>query len=201
MKIIHSLTLVSAFLWATSVMAAGDVAAGKQKSAACAACHGVDGNSSNAEWPKLAGQNPQYLYKQLMDYKENRRENALMAGQVAALSDQDMQDLAAYFSSQAGTPGSVDPAYVALGETVYRGGNLKTGVAACSACHGPTGVGNPAAKFPKISGQHSVYVKQQLLNYRDEQRRNDPSAMMRNIASKMSVAEIEAVSNYVSGLY
>lgn len=155
MKIIHSLTLVSAFLCATSVMAAGDVAAGKQKSAACAACHGVDGNSSNPEWPKLAGQNPQYLYKQLVDYKENRRENALMAGQVAPLSDQDMQDLAAYFSSQTGTPGSVDPAQVGLGETVYRGGNLKTGVAACSACHGPTGVGNPAAKFPKISGQHN----------------------------------------------
>lgn len=201
MKIIHSLTLVSAFLCATSVMAAGDVAAGKQKSAACAACHGVDGNSSNPEWPKLAGQNPQYLYKQLVDYKENRRENALMAGQVAPLSDQDMQDLAAYFSSQTGTPGSVDPALVGLGETVYRGGNLKTGVAACSACHGPTGVGNPAAKFPKISGQHNVYVKQQLLNYRDERRRNDPSAMMRNIASKMSVAEIEAVSDYVSGLH
>ncbi len=201
MKFFYFLSLASALLCATTVSAAGDAEAGKQKSAVCAACHGVDGNSSNPEWPKLAGQNHKYLYKQLVDYKENRRENALMAGQVAALTDQDMQDLAAYFASQTGTPGAADPAQLGLGETVYRGGNLKTGVAACSACHGPTGVGNPAAKFPKISGQHDVYVKQQLLMFRDEKRRNDPSAMMRNVASKMSVAEIEAVSQYVSGLH
>ena len=188
-------------LVSTSVQAAANIDAGRQKAAVCAACHGVDGNSTNPEWPKLAGQHEQYLYKQLVDFKQKKRENPLMTGPVAELSDQDMRDLAAYYASQKGTPGSTSADQLELGQLVYRGGNLKTQLAACIACHGPAGSGNPAAKFPKLSGQHAKYVAQQLLNYRDGTRHNDPAGMMRNVANKMTTAEIEAVSQYIAGLH
>jgi cytochrome c553 len=199
MSIVYA--LVVAFLLSSPLLAAGDVAAGKQKSAACAACHGADGNSTNPDWPKLAGQNENYIAKQLMDFKEGRRVNALMSGPVAALSKQDMEDLAAYFASQTGTPNSAEATQLELGELIYRGGNMETGVAACMGCHSPAGAGNPAAAFPMLSGQHSKYTSTQLRHFRDNVRANDKASMMRTVARKMTVEEIEAVSQYMAGLH
>ena len=184
----------------TIAWSAGDAAAGKTKAAVCAACHAADGNSINPEWPKLAGQHEAYIIKQLQNYKNKERENVLMSPQAAILSDQDMLDLAAYFSSQEAKPGAADMTKVELGEKIYRGGNIATGVAACAACHGPAGAGNPAAKFPSLQGQHATYTKLQLNMFRNGSRANDAGKMMRNIASKMSDVEIEAVSEYIAGL-
>ncbi|OQX15659.1 MAG: cytochrome c4 [Thiothrix lacustris] len=186
---------------ATSAWAeGGNAEAGKTKSATCVACHGADGNSVNPEWPKLAGQHPSYILKQLMNFKHDERVNALMTPMAKPLSDQDMADLAAYFSSQVKKPGEADKTKVALGEQIYKGGNNATGVAACAACHGPNGAGNPAANFPAINGQHASYIKLQLTNFRKAQRANDPGKMMRNIAVAMTDAEIEAVAEYMAGL-
>jgi cytochrome c553 len=181
--------------------AAGDPEAGKQKSAVCAGCHGVDGNSSNPEWPKLSGQGEAYLFKQLLDFNSKDRENALMNAQVANLSEQDMHDLAAYYASQKPTPGSTPPEFVELGQQVYRGGNIGTGLPACMGCHSPTGAGNPRAVFPRLSGQHSKYVENQLRGYRDRLRANDPQGMMRKVAQRMTVEELQAVAQYVAGLH
>lgn len=182
-------------------MAAGDAGAGKTKSAACAACHGPDGNSVNPDWPKLAGQGAPYLQKQLADFKGGKRTNATMAPMAAPLSDQDVADLAAYFSSQKVKMGAADEALVDLGQKIYRGGNQASGVPACIGCHGPTGAGNPAAKFPSLSGQHSKYVMNQLNAFKSGARSNDPNKMMRDIAGKMTADEIKAVASYVQGLH
>jgi cytochrome c553 len=179
---------------------AGDPARGQQLSAACAACHGADGNSVNPEWPKLAGQHADYIYKQLMDYKAGRRENALMAGQVANLDEQDMRDLGAYYARQQMSPGTADESLAERGERIYRGGIPAAGVAACTACHGATGKGNPAALFPMVGGQHAKYNADQLRYFRSAQRANDNGRMMRNLASKMSDADIQAVAEYMAGL-
>ncbi|WP_018233361.1 c-type cytochrome [Thioalkalivibrio thiocyanodenitrificans] len=179
---------------------AGDPNRGQELSGACAACHGADGNSVNPEWPKLAGQGEAYLYKQLSDYKQGRRQDPLMAGQVANLSEQDMRDLAAYFASQTASAGTADEAMVDLGGALYRGGNAATGVAACIACHGPAGDGNPAAMFPRVAGQHAQYNANQLRQFRDSSRANDAGRMMRNIARRMTDEEIQAVSEFMAGL-
>ena len=181
--------------------AAGDAAAGKSKSAACAGCHGMDGNSVNPEWPKIAGQHADYLTKQLLNFKSGDRENALMAGQVAALNEQDMSDLGAYYASLDGNVGAADPAKVELGRSIYQAGNAASGVSACIACHSPSGGGNPQANFPVLSGQHATYTASQLKAFRAGARANDAAQMMRNIAAKMTDAEIEAVAQYVQGLH
>jgi len=181
--------------------AAGDIAAGKGKSVVCAACHGADGNSPSDMFPKIAGQHESYTAKQLADFKSGARKNATMAPMVAALSDQDMADLAAYFSSQKGSPGAVTEDLLEVGQKLYRAGNKKTGVPACMACHGPTGAGMPAAKWPALSGQYASYTALQLKAFADGTRSNDPNNMMRDIAAKMSASEIKAVSAYVSGLH
>ncbi len=179
---------------------AGDPNRGQELSQACAACHGSDGNSVNPEWPKLAGQHASYTYKQLMDYKSGRRENALMLGQVANLDEQDMRDLAAFYARQQTSPGTADETVAERGERIYRGGIPAAGVAACSACHGATGRGNPAAMFPAVAGQHARYSSDQLRYFRSEQRANDNGRMMRNLAARMSDADIRAVSEYMAGL-
>jgi len=135
----------STALIALPASAAGDAAAGQAKAAACASCHGADGNSANPDWPKLAGQHDKYLAKQLADFKAGNRKNAMMAPMAAGLSEQDMADIAAFFSSQTLSGGKSDPKLVDAGEKLYRGGNATTGVAACMACHGPSGMGNPQA--------------------------------------------------------
>lgn len=195
-----AMAVVTSAVWAADAELKGDAAAGKAKSVTCAACHGADGNSSNPEWPKLAGQGEQYLFKQLMDYKEGRRDNASMNPMVAPLNPQDMADLAAYYASQSPTLGQADSEQVKLGEQVFKGGNLATGVAACAACHGPNGTGVPEAKFPALAGQHATYTVQQLNDFRRGVRNNDAGRMMRNVAKNMTEAEIDAVAEYVQGL-
>ncbi|MFQ5642897.1 MAG: c-type cytochrome [Thiogranum sp.] len=185
----------------STAWAGGDAAAGKEKSATCAGCHGMDGNSANPEWPKLAGQGDRYLGKQLQDFKGGARTNATMAPMAAALGEQDMADLAAFFSSQTVQVGSADENLVELGQKIYRGGNPASGVSACIGCHGPTGAGNPAAGFPSLSGQHARYTENQLNAFKSGERSNDAGKMMRTIASKMTDREIKAVASYVQGLH
>lgn len=187
---------------ALSAWAEGDAAAGKQKSAVCAACHQADGNSTNPEWPKLAGQHAGYIVKQLSDYKaQESRNNALMAGQVASLSDQDMMDLAAWFSTQSASGGFMDEGYLALGKRIFQGGNAITGVPACMSCHGPSGMGDPIAGFPRLAGQHAAYIEGQLEMFRLQTRSNDARRMMRDVAIKMTPTEMAAVAAYIGGLY
>lgn len=185
---------------ATAALAAGDATAGKAKSATCAACHGQDGNSTIAQYPKLSGQSADYLVKQLQEFKSGARANPIMLGMVAPLSAQDMEDLAAYFASQPVTRAAADPALAPQGEALFRGGNLSSGIAACSACHGANGAGNPAAKFPAIAAQHADYIQAQLKAFRAMERTNDAGQMMRNITVKMTDPEIKAVASYIQGL-
>ena len=200
MKTLFAIAATFALLGSTAALAAGDATAGQQKAAACAACHGADGNSANGEWPKLAGQNTVYLVKQLQDFKAGRRANPIMSGMAAPLSDQDMEDIAAYYSAQQPAPGKADPELVEKGKVVYLSGNLNSGLAACTACHGANGKGNPAAGFPAVSDQHAQYVETQLKAFRAMQRGNDPGQMMRNIAAKMNDDEIKAVASFMQGL-
>jgi len=196
------ISLLALFAVVTTTQAAGDADAGQAKAQVCFSCHGVNGNSVNPIWPKLAGQNEGYLAKQLADFKAGKdRNDALMMGQVMSLSPQDMADLAAFFAKQKPVPGSADEAKLAKGEQIYRGGNKATGVSACMACHGPTGAGNPAAKYPLLSGQHAAYTVKALKDFRSGTRKNDPGKMMQNIVARMTDAEIEAVSSYMQGLH
>jgi cytochrome c553 len=187
-------------LFASSAFAEGTAAAGEAKATPCAACHGVDGNSANPQWPTLAGQHKQYIIKQLKAFKGGSRQDPLMTPMAATLSEDDMADLAAYFSSKAPTGLEADAAKVSAGQRLYRGGDANTGVAACEACHGPSGSGNPTALFPAIRGQHSTYVETQLKAYRSGTRQTDQNQMMRNVANAMSDDQIAAVAAYVQGL-
>ncbi|MEM6406190.1 MAG: c-type cytochrome [Pseudomonadota bacterium] len=180
--------------------AAGDAAAGKAKSATCMGCHGMDGNSPAPTFPKLAGQHAGYLYKQLKDYKSGQRANPTMMAMVANLSDTDMQNLAAYYAEQTISPGTAAADQVELGKTIYHAGISSKGVAACAACHGPTGAGNPQAGFPRVSGQHAAYAVDQLKQFSQGARANDMASMMRTVAAKMSEAEMQAVAEYMQGL-
>ena len=201
-KTLIAVVALSMTVASTGVNAAGNAKAGKAKSVSCAGCHGADGNSANPSWPKLAGQHADYIAKQLADFKAGKkRSDPLMAGQVAGLSSQNMADLGAYYATKTGSQGGADKKLAAAGAKLYRGGNKKKGVAACIACHGPTGAGNPAAKFPKLSGQHAAYVEKAMKDFRSGKRTNDANKMMQNIAEKMSDKEIKAVASYISGLH
>lgn len=182
--------------------AAGNAKAGKARAQVCFGCHGVNGASpASPAWPKLAGQHARYLAKQLADFKKGKtRKNSIMAGQVASLSQQDMDNLGAFFAAQTAKSGKADNLKVGLGQRIYRGGNARSGVAACMACHGPTGAGNPAANFPYLSGQNAAYVVKVLNDFASGVRSNDAGSMMRDIAKKMSKAEINAVASYIQGL-
>lgn len=201
MKKLLLIASVAALAGLGTAHAAGDATAGKNKSASCAGCHGVDGNSANPAWPKLAGQHPQYIAKQLANFKADERVDPVMGPQAKPLSEQDMADLAAYFSSQQATIGSTPEDQLELGQSIYRAGNAASGVPACAACHGPTGAGNAQAKFPALSGQHAAYTEKALKDFRAGARANDAGQMMRNIAAKMTDAEIQAVAAYVQGLH
>ena len=198
-KLLFAVSVISCIA-AAPVLAAGDATAGKTKAAACAGCHGADGNSPAPNFPKLAGQHASYILKQLHDFKSGKRKDPTMSAMAAPLSDQDMENLAAYFASQKVKPGKTAEDKLELGQMVYRAGNASSGVAACAACHSPTGSGNPQAKFPALKGQHAQYVVKQLKDFRAGTRSNDPGSMMRGVAAKMSDAEIEAVAQYVQGL-
>lgn len=183
------------------LLAQGDAAAGQAKSALCASCHGNDGNSALAINPKLAGQNAAYIVKQLMDFKSGVRADPIMAAMVLSLSEQDMQDIAAWYSSQTVSLQGENPDSLELGETLYRAGNQEIAVAACSACHSPTGQGNAPAGFPSLSGQHAEYTLKQLKSFRTGERANDSNAMMRTIVERFTDKELEALASYVSGLH
>jgi len=182
--------------------AEGDAEAGKTKAAVCGGCHGADGNSAVASFPKLAGQNVRYLVKQMGDIKSGARSVPAMTGQLDGKSEQDMQDIAAYFSSQFPSVGAADKDLVELGEKIYRSGSKESGVSACTACHSPTGKGNAMAGFPSLSGQHADYIATQLRAFREGERSNDGDAkMMRSVAFRLTNKEIDAVASYISGLH
>jgi len=180
----------------------GSIEAGQAKALTCTACHGAEGNSMNALWPNLAGQNAPYLLAQLQAFKNGTRQDPLMSSQAMMLADEDMADLAVYFESlPAASQPVADPDLLDAGESLYRGGDLETGASACLACHGPTGRGNPAAVYPALKGQHAAYVAKQLMAYADGSRQTDgKTRMMRDIAARLSMEDIEALSSYVQGL-
>ena len=187
---------------ADSAIVTGDPAVGETKSAACAGCHGPDGNSVNPIWPNLAGQGSPYLAKQLRDFKAGRREDPVMTGMAMAVQDDDIDDVAAYFATLEVKPTTpVKPELVDEGRVIFTAGKPEKGLTACNACHGPTGNGNAPAAFPALRAQHVAYTIKQLQMFRDGTRDNDMNAMMRNVAAKMSEQEIEAVAMYLSSLH
>ena len=176
-----------------------DLAAGEARyTAMCAACHGADGNSGSPAYPKLAGQHPEYLAKQLQEYKSGKRANAVMQGMAAGLSDADMKNIAAWAASQKPKSGfAKDKELVSLGERIWRGGIADRNIAACAGCHSPNGAGIPA-QYPRIAGQHADYTIAQLTGFRDGVRKNN--VQMTQVAAKLNDREIRAVSDYAAGL-
>jgi cytochrome c553 len=181
----------------------GDAKAGQAKAAACGACHGMDGNSTDAQYPKLADQSEQYIVTQLMRFKSGVRVNAIMAGMAATLSPQDMHDVGAYFASQKRLPGVADAKLASAGEKLYREGDTSRGIPACMACHGPDGAGNPGWRVPNIGGQHADYVQKQLQAWHDGTTwGSDAHAkIMPAISQHLTEQDISAVSSYVEGLH
>ncbi len=207
MKLFASFLLVA--LFAVSAVAADDKAAAKvvkpdlvkgeaSFGTVCAACHGADGNSMIPANPKLAQQHPEYLLKQLKEFKSGKRANAIMTGMVASLSDDDMRNISYWLASKKAKPGfAKDKASVLLGERIFRGGIADRQIPACAGCHGPSGAGIPS-QYPRIAGQHADYSVAQLVAFRDGVRLNN--AQMTGVAAKMNDREIKAVSDYMAGL-
>ncbi len=202
MKTYSLVAVLMVLAGAQTVAAAGNAEAGKTKAQACAACHGVDGNSANPQWPSLAGQHAVYISKQLGDFKAGeQRTDPVMAGQVAALTPEDMANLGAYFATLTPAGGFVSEELLPLGERIYRGGNQDSGVPACIACHGPNGAGDPMAGVPALSGQRANYTAKQLTAFRNGARSNDRNGAMRDASRWLSDEEVLAVSEYVAGLH
>ncbi len=181
-----------------------DAAAGREKAQSCAACHGPAGISPASAFPHLAGQQASYTAKQIMDIRDGHRVVPEMAGQVDNFSDQDAWDVAKFFAEQDANLGQVDPdnaEQLARGEELYRAGDLSKGIPACAACHSPTGVGIGSAAYPALSGQFVDYTVATLQDFAAGDRANDPANIMRDIAAKMSDADMEAVANYLYGLH
>lgn len=189
-------------------MMPGDAAAGKAKAAACAACHGLDGNSPNPQWPSLAGQPQRYLVRQLEFFRQGaqgpRREAdaALMYGMAATLGDQDIADLAAYYAAQkpAERHAEGDEARLEAGQALYRGGDAATGAPACSGCHGPEGWGNDPAGVPRLAGQWAEYLYRQLVAFRDGRRGGDLNGAMQGAVQGLDDERLRAVADYLQGL-
>ena len=197
------MTLLFSLALAPDSFAAGDAAAGKAKAAVCAACHGMDGNSVNPEWPSLAGQHEDYFVAQLSAFQEGSRKNVLMTPMSMGLDAQAKADLAAYYSSQATKVTPVDPALADKGRKLYYTGDKESGIAACSACHGPTGRGNGPAGMPALSGQRATYTVTQLKAYASGDRvamSETKTAMMHQVASMLSGEDMLALAHYVQGL-
>ena len=210
-----TLLLFAASLAATAPRAEslvdGSVEAGKAKSITCTACHGQDGNSVNPLWPNIAGQSAPYVVAQLEAFKAGAadprnasRHDPLMSPQAMMLSDEDIRDLAVYFESLPAPAQAVadpDPLVVDTGEALYRGGDAGSGASACLACHGPTGLGNPAAQYPALKGQHATYTAKQLRDFAEGRRSTDgKTRMMQDIAARLSDDDIDALASYVQGL-
>ncbi len=200
-RLLVTILLVASCI-ATS-FAGGDIQRGKEKSATCVACHGSDGNSVNPAWPKIAGQNQRYLLQQLKLFKKGEkggRNNAVMYPIVEALSEQDMQDLAAYYASQTVTLGVAKAKGLNRGQQLYRGGDLDKHITGCIACHGPKGLGNNEALFPALRAQHADYVIAQLNAYKKGTRQSVENNIMQSIAKRMDENDMAAVANYIQGL-
>jgi cytochrome c553 len=187
----------------------GDAKAGQAKAAVCGACHGMDGNSTDPQYPRLAGQNEQYIAEQLGLFKYGVRQNPIMLGFASALGAQDMRDIGAYFATQKPLPGVADAKLVQQSEAIYRGGDAARQVPACMACHGPDGGGNPGAGYPRLAGQHADYVQTMLKSFRSESLGNAQPAknapaktlIMPAIAGRLTEADIAALASYVEGLH
>ena len=184
---------------AAKVVAKPDLVKGEASfTAVCAACHGADGNSGTPANPKLSQQHPEYLVKQLTEYKSGKRKNAIMQGMAAALSEEDMKNIAFWVSAKKAKPGfAKEKDLVALGEKIYRGGVADRQVPACAGCHSPSGAGIPA-QYPRLSGQHAEYTAAQLTSFREGVRQN--SLQMNQVAAKLNDREIRALADYVAGL-
>jgi len=180
----------------------GSADAGKASAITCNACHGTEGNSANPTWPSIAGQNAPYLLAQMKAFKDGTRSDPLMTSQSMLLSDEDMANLAVYFESLPSAAQAIaDVSLLDRGESLYRGGNLEDKTSACLACHGPTGRGNPAAKYPALRGQHATYTAKQLNDYKNAARTSDgKNRIMQDIAARLSKDDIAALSSYVQGL-
>ena len=186
--------------WMSFSYAAGDAASGQGKVALCSGCHGADGNSMIPIFPKLAGQGEVYLVNQLKDIRDGARNVPQMMGILTGRTDQDLADMAAFYSTQKVTVGATNPDLLDLGRQIYRAGIAEKGVAACTACHSPTGAGNAQAGFPAVGGQHADYLISQLKAYRTETRTNGQAKLMQQVAALLSDKEIEAVASYMQGL-
>jgi len=191
--------------------AAGSAEAGAGKAAVCVACHGVNGNSVNPEWPNLAGQNAAYIREQLAMFKSKQRNNPVMQPIVDPLSDQDFADIAAFFAAQTPNGLEADPSYWKAGEALYKSGDTARKIPACAACHGPAGQGNSGAGYPALRAQHAVYTVKQLQDYLTQNRYRDPanpqtvhasrnSAMMTTIAARLTPEDIRNLASYLQGL-
>jgi cytochrome c553 len=187
----------------TAAVKPGDATAGLGKAAVCGACHGMDGNSTDPQNPRLAGQSEQYIAAQLADFKSGKRMNPIMMGFAQPLSAQDMHDIGAYYAGKASLPGVADQALVEQGQAIYRQGDLDRGIPACMACHGPDGRGNPGARYPQLTSQHSKYIEARLKGWHDGGTPNDDAhtKIMVGIAEKLDEKDIAAVASYIEGLH
>ncbi|MDP8984120.1 MAG: cytochrome c4 [Pseudomonadota bacterium] len=181
-------------------VAAGNPETGATKAAVCQACHGPAGNSSNPEWPSLAGLGADYIAEQLKNFKDGKRNNPVMRPNAVNLTDEDMADLGAYFAGQTNSGLEADPSYWQAGQKLYRGGDSARGIPACMACHGPTGRGIEPAKFPALRGQHSVYVVKQLNDYASGARATGPNGIMPTIAKRLSTDDMRDIASYLQGI-
>ncbi|MEQ8231189.1 MAG: c-type cytochrome [Gammaproteobacteria bacterium] len=197
----RNLFLFMALLCLT-LLSVGAQADGQAKTAACAACHGPDGNSVNPIWPNLAGQHAPYIVAQLQAFKSGARNNPSMSPMAANLSEDDMAEIGAWYAAQAIKVGTLaDDVDVEAAARLYRGGDAERGIPACMACHGPSGAGNGPARYPALRGQHAEYTALQLKAYRDGSRATDAASMMRDIASRLTDEDIALLSAYVSALH
>lgn len=196
------MVLIVALSGAIAVHAADTTNTVPEKAALCMACHGPQGNSSNPDWPNIAGQHSGYLSKQLHDFKQGKKRTApTMAAIVAGLNDKDIAELANYYAKLPLAEGSVPEKYLQRGEQLYRGGDSSKHITACIACHGPKGTGNAEAGFPSLSGQHAPYTILQLQAFKDKTRQNDLNGIMHDISSRMDPDDMTAVAWYIQGLY
>lgn len=202
-KFLASLAMTLSVVGVAHAELKGDAAAGREMAQSCAACHGAEGISAVGMFPNLAGQQASYLAKQIMDIRDGERMVAQMAGQVDDFSDQDAADVAAYYANMTPNLGQVDAdaEVIARGKELYRSGDMAKGIPACAACHTPTGQGIGTAVYPALSGQKTDYTVSTLQAFAAGERANDPNAIMRSIASKMSDRDMQAVSQYVLGLH
>ena len=194
---------------------AGDAKAGQAKAGGCAACHSVDGNSSDAQYPKLAGQHERYIQRMLSQFQSGGRDNPIMMGMAGSLGPQDMRDIGAYFATQHALPGVADDTVVAdgpnkgakfyqIGENIFRAGKPASGVPACTACHGPTGRGNPGPAYPSLAGQHAAYTVAKLTFFRDGGvwgKDKDANSVMSGVVHGLNDQEIQSLASYIEGLH